>query len=507
MARTPLAATFTGSSLRSLVNDLADAVDVLEGAVAVPDLAADGVTDDAAALSAALAAGNVWIASGNVYLASNVTGSTGSNLRVARGARITVASGVTLTLRGGVEAGDYPIFYGAGTVDLNEGSRVYNVAWWDGATLDAKWDAMRRGFLDLFRYNVTIPQPQTGDPAAGSTTDPASGRTRLYWKLAASLEFSDPENRMRLRVDGAIQATAAMTDMLVFSPDALKTEDIILDGRLDLIGTGFVTNAGILIRGGARLKFPAEVNITGCPKAIEVAAYLPVSFCEFADIYAGEVTDSLLHLHSESTAINGFAFGTLTAAAAQSTSAQLVKVIGDVRSLRIRSMFYLTDATGVDVDAMVYLEAATAGRPVGVTIGQVYAQSATTGIKARQTGGASRIENLDIGPVYPSTTAGRLAYDLQWVGYSTMRGTDRNSDITLGTNCLRVRLDGMWRTLSKNAGGYNIINGLILEALGAGATPSTSNTKTGDQITNASDGVSWVKVSETGVAGTDFVAI
>ncbi len=464
---------------------------------------------DAVALAAAIVAiggeGTVFFPAGLYNFSDNVSVPPDVLLDIAEGAVLTIESGKTLTVRGDIRAGDYVIFDGAGIVDVNEGCRHLNLAWFAGTSLDAKWDFARRGLINLYPYTAHVPHPRKDDPAAVYVSD--GGRERWFWKLDAPMQFDDPENRGEWTIDGHIQATTAMASMFVFSPTN-KTEDLIFKTPI-LLDANSLADECVRINGGARVKFPMQLYTLNCEKAVNVTSTLPVSHCEIADLYCGSPTDTVLYMAYGTTALNGFNVGHIEIDKANGASVYGVKIIGDCRNVDIGSLTYLSDG-GDPLLVGVYMEANTAqGASVfGTRIGKIYGQRILTGFQTRAPSGSTRISNVEVGPIFASTTTGDDAADVQWLSHSTIRRVSSLSDITLGSNTLRVSVESpTYNALSNNAGSYNIINGLISETLGIGVLPSTSLTKLFDKIFNPSDGKLYIRVDTTGVAATDFMAV
>lgn len=71
-----------------------------------------------------------WVLSESVTLASNIT------LQVPRGATLQVAAGKTLTINGNLEAGEYAIFSGTGTIAGTPKIRIKDPTWFSGTETD-----------------------------------------------------------------------------------------------------------------------------------------------------------------------------------------------------------------------------------------------------------------------------------------------------------------------------------------------------------------------------------
>ncbi len=131
------------------------------GRVSLADYGAagDGVADDTAALTAAMAAvgsvGIVELPRGDYRLSDSVTVPTGITLRFSRGAKLLPDADKTLTINGAVTAGSYAIFGGNGEVAGNPRNE-YGYPQWFGARGDGVSDdtAAFRKTISLLRGRV-----------------------------------------------------------------------------------------------------------------------------------------------------------------------------------------------------------------------------------------------------------------------------------------------------------------------------------------------------------------
>jgi len=126
---------------KKLRDDLEDAaIDVgsAYGYVTESDFGAegDGVTDDRGAFnSAAGVLTHIVVPSGTYKFSSNITFGTGITLEIRPGAQLSPDSGVTITINGDIQAGNYQIFTGSGTVTI--GTRcLLRYDRWDGTASD-----------------------------------------------------------------------------------------------------------------------------------------------------------------------------------------------------------------------------------------------------------------------------------------------------------------------------------------------------------------------------------
>ena len=104
-----------------------------------------------------------FVTSTNYLLLTSETIPSNINLKIEKGAKISIASGKTLTINGNIEAGDYEIFTGSGTVTGNPLNAIMLSAWFNAGVTNAtapvgvlKSIAPSSAQGDLFYHNGTI---------------------------------------------------------------------------------------------------------------------------------------------------------------------------------------------------------------------------------------------------------------------------------------------------------------------------------------------------------------
>ena len=196
----------------------------------------DGVADDRAALLLADAATEPMIlpAGKTAAVASNVTL---SGEIIPAGGLIKPASGVTVTVNGRVqETGLAWIDTSAGgTVKRDDGiGPVHNVLDYEGATLNAKWDALIAGITAEKPFTVRIPHPGKNQTWS---VERRSGQDDWVWKLTAPLDLDGKCNYATIYAEAPIMATAAM-DAMIEMGNTSKPENITFVGDLFLDADG-----------------------------------------------------------------------------------------------------------------------------------------------------------------------------------------------------------------------------------------------------------------------------
>lgn len=133
----------------------------------------DGVTDDKAAIAAAITYSDaVRFPSGSYRISSNITFTRGKTFYFDDGADLSIDTGIVVSIGGQISAGSHAVFSGLGTVvaagDYTYGNGRYNVKWWgatgDGSTDDttaiqAACTAVTQGvmYFPLGDYKITAP--------------------------------------------------------------------------------------------------------------------------------------------------------------------------------------------------------------------------------------------------------------------------------------------------------------------------------------------------------------
>jgi hypothetical protein len=209
----------------------------------------DGANDDSQRLvSANTLCPNLLIPNGTFRISQNITL---GNVSFANGGEISIDSGITVTVDSIACVPSNVCIKGQGTLIIK--NNWFSLGWYEGNSANAKWDFMRRGFSQGVQKYVYVPLPKASDPACTSALEfPYS------WAVNGALNFNDPEDMLIFDSIAPFVAVAGCTDMFVFSTIA-KTEEITFPKGLWVEGgntrTAPIANNGIVIHGGARIKF------------------------------------------------------------------------------------------------------------------------------------------------------------------------------------------------------------------------------------------------------------
>lgn len=208
-------------------------------------------------------------------------------------------------------------------------------------------------------------------------------------------------------------ATATMDAMMIFSPTN-KTEDLIFRTNF-LLDCDNKATYGIDIQGAARVKFDKQVYILDCTRGVRLqTTSLAISDVEFHDIYIAGFSGAAVRVEGIATAAIGNRFGSIFAQVADSASANVLEIVGDVRDLNVDVIHYDT-AGGSDVAAGVYIEGNSSVRPLySINIGVIYGNVMTVGLKTRLASGTTEIEGVKVGYISPSHVASTTV-DLEYL--------------------------------------------------------------------------------------------
>lgn len=489
--------------------DILPVASVISGeppAVTLPASIESGVSDLSSAVASIGSAQAEIVLSGAITVTSNLVVPANIGIRAPKGSTISIASGVTLRINGPFSAGNYIVFSGAGTVDFNEGSRYHNIAWYEGNSINEKWDFLRRGLLNIWPYVAYIPHPAENDPAA--TYSNRDGRKMWYWKLTAPMYFDDPENRGEWVVEGHIQAQNSVHSMLYFSPSN-KCEDVIFRSGILLDGKGLAQRA-VYVNGGARIKFQGQLYTVGCADCVHVKANLPISRVHFNDIYAASFSSSAVTIEAGLLPVSGVKLS-VDSEVATNENCYGVKLIGDLRFVEVERFDYATGSGGSDLFVGVYVESnkVQGSSKAGMKVGPISGKTIKTGFMTRAPSGGGRTYNMDVGPIFPGDDyhSGVVAADMQNLSSSTIKSGSYFYPVWIDYNTVRVSLIAPNHNGIIDHGSYNSVNGIIRVSLAAGEIPSSELTNFGDKIVDLNTSRSWIKISDTGNPATDFVQI
>lgn len=433
----------------------------------------NGIANDSVALSAA--GEYVILPVGRVFRVS--TNTTIGTVLFA-GGKILVDAGVTLTVAAVSAPPSDIVFQGGGTVKI--ANQQWSLGWFAGNTADAKWDFLRRGLTWNVPYVCQFSAPKAGDPAAV-----LSSGGEWWWKVAAPMQFDDPENEGIIYVSGGFRCTATMQSGFLFSP-INKTENIMFIGLLRVDGQ-LTCDYPVHIKGGARLKFIGELRPFNGVENLRVDTSLhPVDELEIDILhstrfsrYAGNFigTDGnrpMLHCRFGHLMTNGATPG--------STPSDFFNFEGVMRSVSVDMITSHVDGSLVaPSSSVVRVTNNSVGAPqFGIRFGAIANRVSTcSGIRLVQTAGGSAKPSVSVGDLYSAGTSALPSVQLQWSQYTTIQKIEpAGSYVAVSSDCTDTSLPRMdlWRLT--DAGVRTRIEGILTRSMTAGTTPLANDTAT-----------------------------
>jgi hypothetical protein len=429
----------------------------------------DGSTNDRVALLAANSGnGRVHGDEGKTY---RISADTTIGVFIANGAVIEVDSGQTLTVDQVISGNDV-CFTGAGTVVIT--SHFYNLAWFEGATANAKFDFLKKGLEINRQWTLYIPTPKPSDPAAIEI----SGFGELAWDQTAPLIFGDPENNCTILMEGFLIATASMTAQIQFGNivDEEKTESIRAPLGLKLYGDALATY-GLYIPLAAHIDIPLiEAHKHQSSFCIEsgLVAALAVNDISIGKIYGAYLTGSMVDIMgkagvlADSIHIKEIHFDGAT----PSTVNSIVRVRGVVRGLQIDMIrdeasvgngLYDVDTAIVDVNTITDATRAPEGVKIGTIFWNISTGSPPIALKVRNTVGGTEPDpkNIICDDFISRTNPSGHAFDLTVGSNHRVRGRDNGKTVNVGATCTDIYLDNFRITdcTIDNAASNVVVNG------------------------------------------------
>jgi hypothetical protein len=368
------------------------------------------------------------------------------------------------------------VFVGGGTVKI--ANQQWSLGWFAGATADVKWDFLRRGLTWNVPYVCQFSAPKAGDPAAV-----LSSSGEWWWKVAAPMQFDDPENEGVFYVSGGFRCTATMQSGFLFSP-VNKTENIMFIGLLRIDGQ-LTCDYPVHIKGGARLKFIGELRPTNGIDNLRVDTSLwPVDeleidilhstrFSRYAANFIGtDGTKPLLHCRFGHLMTNGATPG--------STPTDVFNFEGVIRSVSVDMVTSHVDGSLVAPSAsVVRVTNNAAGAPqFGIRFGTIANRVSTcSGIRLVQTAGGTAKPGVSVGDLYSAGTALLPSVQLLWSSSTSVAKIEpTGSYVTVSSDCTDTWLPpvDLWRLT--DAGVRTRIAGVLTRSMTAGTTPLANDT-------------------------------
>ena len=474
----------------------------------------DGTADETSIFSSLVTSlgvseSTILIPPGTFRFKQNFTFPENIKLQFSKGAKLSVDSGFTVTIKGEIIAGNHVIFTGSGDIDKSTSPTPYNVAWYEGVSLNKKWDKMAARFNDFIQKNIIVPKPYPNQVGA---INPTSEVNRWYWKLDAPLTINDYCSLAKIYFEGELYAPTNIGTGVVFGLTPTKPETIHLPLGISVQGDS--TNRlsiGIEVRTIARLIINGIVDVNNADKGMVIGGANHngnIGVIEVDSFHCGFAKGAGIEIYGKggSYSLNNILFKQVLIENNSITGQDAVVVKGATRQIKIASLFYLTNL-GSNCKSVFVVQNTTEGTPISTMVDMVYSNNGDDyAVRTEDlVGGAGQvIDMLSISNVY---TVGN-GVSLYGTKSAFIKNVASGSAIYIDSTCIYTQLEVTNRSRSiTDNGTLSVINGLGKRNYAVGATPDTTQWTIGNLVWNSSDNTVWVKVKETGVSANDFIKL
>ena len=442
----------------------------------------------------------------NLDIPSNI------DIMITKGSGLNVTQGFTVKINGNVIADNYLIFKGDGTVDLNNTSSKINIGWFEGESINKKWDKIRKSFTSWCQYDLIIPKPYPNQE--GSMYYQESQKNRWVWKLDDTFIFDDKCNCGVIWCYAEICPVGTIDIGMLFD-DTEKVENIKFPIGLSLVGCESKNNyfkTALEIRGIARLHVQGKLDIQYCETGILFGGEnqsREIGQCILENTHIAFASVNGIRLDATVKEILNVEFGQLTIEANGSKGIDDILISGKVLNTYFRNIY--TYPVKVDVNVpknIVLIKPNNYGVAKNINIDNMWVgQVSGYAVKTTQGEGISTLsEEIKIGFIHVESGKSLEAnYVKHLIVY---KGISATNPITIGANAQFVNLNLGNRHPSVTDNGIGtIINNMGAKPFVAGKYPDANLFKKGNMVYNSADNSVWVRVNTTGTAETDFIKL
>lgn len=432
-------------------------------------------------------------------------------LLFVNGGVFNVDSTIIITIKGEIQAGNYQIFSGLGTIDKSSSTSPYNVGWYEGVSLNKKWDKMQVNFNDMLPKTIIIPKPYPNQVGA---IRPNPIRERWYWLLDATLQINDYNSLSTMKFEGELYASTNIGTGVVFGLTATKLESVHLPYGLSVSADS--TNRltiGVEVRSIARLYVSGRFDINNADKPLVIGGANQagnVSQITIEAFHCGYAKDTGVEVYGKGggLSLDNVRFNHTLVENNLITGKDAIVVKGKINTIEFQDIFYNINLGQTCRDVFV-VQSTTEGSPFSVRAKNVYGNNISGyGLRTEDLSGATatQIENLLVENIHViGTTQGAT---LGYTKSATVNNLSGGLSVTIGSNCQYTRLNATNRLRSiTNSGNQSVINGVGEHAYGVGSIPLTTDWAQGNIVNNKSDNTVWLKYRNTGVTADDFIKL
>lgn len=374
-------------------------------------------------------------------------------------------------------------------VDENQ----YNVANYDGDTLNEKWDNMRKKFKYFAYKKIIVPPPNKMNRACIVVGDD------VKWKISAPLIIDSRFSLSTIRIDGEIMPIKPVSCVIKIYDEATKPDNIVFESPISIRGDRFSVNEygekltidkAIEISCGARICFDEDIYVNDCVDGIVVGGENQVhpTNVTFKNIYVSFFDNTALTISGKSET-NNIGMPLVTSLNADCVYANIalkenvsaVKITGRVNGLFAKSICYATDNNRdnyITHDAMAVVDIDSNDAIMRyIVIEHILGTTSTYGLYINNKT-PSKIFHLDIGEVGIPKSKACAVYARNCNLMNI--GTILNDNIVDIFECYNSKVDFIIDIANSNAD-YNVsLNGIVFdEKTPIGNIPNVSRGRSG----------------------------
>lgn len=417
----------------------------------------DGVTDDSNAFIGAKNNKNVFIPDGRYIIDNPIT--FDCDLWFAKGAILILSS--KITINGSIHAGNDIIFNcdnENGIVECTFGDSEYNIGWFDGDSINEKWDVLRRGLMDNRPYKVVVPKAKK---SLKGTVDCSVNKDGTYyaWKLTAPMYFNNKEN-LGTFTGLSVYATEEMDSALIFG-NSSKTEGMSFSS-IGVSGNNKVKNA-ILINACSHMNIPnisadGVENVLNCT-GVSYSGDDGITDFNIGEIYASYISGTMLILKGTdigNTRVTNFHVNTIFGERFTDANAKMVDIQNKSLSIYIDQVIYEAGNDTSKLNEAITIDSKT-DAPYNIYFGLVRLESAEVGVHI------IKGQFVHINEILTGTIDNYKAFVFEYAENCSVENVWSRNAGTLNENAIYCRINILGKNHScVNNGKFNIINGVML---------------------------------------------
>lgn len=441
----------------------------------------------------------------DVEIPENIT------LQFINGGNLKPMSGVDLKINGVIVAGDYQIFEdGGGTVAKQLSPSHYNLAWYEGQSINKKYDFARRDFMEFKTKTIIVPRPAIGRP--GTYTD--SGN-RTFWLCDGPILIDDSGNSAEWYIYGEFIAQSSFEAFIKISGPN-KPENVYFYGTVQLYvpsESEFMVECGIHVLEGARINFYDQVVINGCNTSVLVGGdgqKAPAS-AMFNILQCSFFSESGVKVDGNFSNASTIYVEDLSMTGCTTAGSDGVFLTGVLRDLYFGRILYSTESkdgyTSFDLENVVHITSRGTQTIQRGNINYIATLNANTCV-AIDAGAdnAAGVQFLTFGTIIKKFNGN--AFKINYCSYVDIKRIFNGAGLSVfgqNTSACTIAKNNLEKIT--DLGSNNLIGNVGKQARGGGVAPSPAvSWPIGSIIREATDGKLYLRVDNTGSAN-DFIVL